>query len=86
MNVSSRSAPFHRGDYVKITLFGFAFTALWQSLHSIILPVRLLDFVPEAQKNTYLGLMTLAGLLLANFVELPKYLQDDIINRTSLAV
>jgi Na+/melibiose symporter-like transporter len=56
---------FRRRDYVKITLFGFAVTALWQSLHSIILPVRLLDFVPEAQKNTYLGLMTLVGLLLA---------------------
>jgi Na+/melibiose symporter-like transporter len=65
VNVSSRSAPFGRVNYLKITLFGFAFTALWQSLHSIILPVRLLDFVPEAQKNTYLGLMTLAGLLLA---------------------
>jgi Na+/melibiose symporter-like transporter len=59
------SSTFRRRDYVKITLFGFAVTALWQSLHSIVLPVRLLDFVPEAQKNTYLGLMTLSGLLLA---------------------
>jgi Na+/melibiose symporter-like transporter len=57
--------PFRRSDYVKITLLGFPVTALWQSLHSIILPVRLLDFVPEAQKNTYLGLLTLFGLLLA---------------------
>jgi Na+/melibiose symporter-like transporter len=56
---------FRRWDYVKITLFGLAITAVWQSLHTIILPLRLLDFVPEAQKNTYLGLMTLSGLLLA---------------------
>lgn len=56
---------FRRRDYVKITLFGLAITAVWQSLHTIILPLRLLDFVPEAQKNTYLGLMTLTGLLLA---------------------
>jgi len=56
---------FRRWDYVKITLFGLAITAVWQSLHTIILPLRLLDFVPEAQKNTYLGLMTLIGLLLA---------------------
>jgi Na+/melibiose symporter-like transporter len=56
---------FRRRDYVKITLFGFALTAIWQSLHTIILPLRLLDFVPEAQKNTYLGLMTLSGLFLA---------------------
>jgi Na+/melibiose symporter-like transporter len=60
---------FRRRDYVKITLFGFALTALWQSLHSIILPLRLLDFVPEAQKNTYLGLLTLSGLLLAMFIQ-----------------
>ncbi len=56
---------FRRWDYVKITLFGLAITAVWQSLHTIILPLRLLDFVPEAQKNTYLGLMTLTGLLMA---------------------
>jgi Na+/melibiose symporter-like transporter len=66
---NENSAPFRRRDYLKITVFGFAITALWQSLHSIILPQRLLDFVPETQKNTYLGLMTLAGLLLAMFVQ-----------------
>ena len=60
-----RITYFQRRDYIKITVFGFALTALWQSLHTIILPLRLLDFVPEAQKNTYLGLMTLVGLFLA---------------------
>jgi Na+/melibiose symporter-like transporter len=63
------AATFRRWDYVKITIFGFALTALWQSLHSIILPLRLLDFVPEAQKNTYLGILTLSGLFLAMFVQ-----------------
>jgi len=56
---------FRRIDYLKITIFGFALSALWGSLHSIILPVRLLDFVAESQKNTYLGLLTFAGLILA---------------------
>ncbi len=60
---------FRRIDYVKITIFGFALTALWQSLHTIILPLRLLDFVPEAQKNTYLGLLTFTGLLIAMAVQ-----------------
>jgi Na+/melibiose symporter-like transporter len=64
-----RSTIFRRVDYIKITLFGFALTALWQSLHTIILPLRLLDFVPEAQKNTYLGLLTLSGLFLAMLVQ-----------------
>jgi Na+/melibiose symporter-like transporter len=66
---NQKTTPFRRLDYVKITLFGFALTALWQSLHSIILPLRLLDFIPEMQKNTYLGLLTLSGLLLAMFVQ-----------------
>jgi len=56
-------------DYVKITIFGFATTALWQSLHAIILPIRLLDFVAEAEKNTYLGLLTFSGLILAMIVQ-----------------
>jgi Na+/melibiose symporter-like transporter len=66
---NENTTPFRRRDYVKITIFGFAITALWQGLHTIILPLRILDFVPEAQKNTYLGLLTLSGLLLAMFVQ-----------------
>jgi Na+/melibiose symporter-like transporter len=67
--IDDSARPFRRLDYVKITLLGFAITALWQSLHSIILPLRLLDFVAESQKNTYLGLLTLSGLFLAMFVQ-----------------
>jgi len=60
---------FDSADYVKITVFGFALAALWASLHTIILPIRLLDFVAESQKNTYLGLLTFVGLLLAIAVQ-----------------
>ena len=63
---SQQPGDLRRRDYVKITLFGFGLTALYQSLHTIVLPLRLLDFVPEADKNTYLGLVTLSGLLLAH--------------------
>jgi Na+/melibiose symporter-like transporter len=56
-------------DYVKITALGFGLTALWSSLHSIILPIRLLDFAPAALKNTYLGYMTFSGLVLAMLVQ-----------------
>lgn len=59
------STFFRRRDYVKITILGLAISALWGSTHSVILPLRLLDFVAESQKNTYLGLLTLTGLLLA---------------------
>ena len=60
---------FHRIDYIKITIFGFALAALWSSLHSIVLPLRLLDFVAESEKNTYLGLLTFTGLILAMAVQ-----------------
>ena len=56
---------FRRLDYVKITIFGLAMTALWSSLHSIILPLRIADFVPAGRQATYLGLLTVTGLLLA---------------------
>ena len=65
----SKTEKFGTGDYLKITILGFALTALWSSIHSIILPLRLLDFVPEAQKNTYLDLMILTGLILALIVQ-----------------
>jgi Na+/melibiose symporter-like transporter len=66
---NNNNTKFKPSDYLEITVFGFALTALWQSLHSIILPQRLLDFVPEAHKNTYLGFLTLTGLLLAMLVQ-----------------
>ncbi len=56
-------------DYIKITIFGFAIAALWSSLHTIILPLRLLDFVAESQKNTYLGFLTFTGLVAAMAIQ-----------------
>ena len=69
MAIETKAKGFRPVDYLKITIFGFAITALWQSLHSIILPLRLLDFVAEAEKNTYLGLLTFTGLILAMAVQ-----------------
>jgi len=70
-NASSpgRSTIFRRIDYVKITVLSLALSALWGSFHSVVLPLRLLDFVAESQKNTYLGLLTLTGLLLAMAIQ-----------------
>jgi Na+/melibiose symporter-like transporter len=66
---NTKTTGFGAFDYVKITIFGFALTALWQSLHVTILPLRLLDFVAESQKNTYLGFLTFTGLILAMAVQ-----------------
>ncbi len=65
----SRNSAFRHIDYIKITVFGFALAALWGSLHTVVLQERLLDFVAESQKNTYLGLLTFAGLMLAMIVQ-----------------
>ena len=56
-------------DYIKISIFGAALSVLWPSLHTIIIPLRLLEFAPEAQKNTYLGLLTFAGSMIAVFIQ-----------------
>jgi Na+/melibiose symporter-like transporter len=60
---------FRTVDYVKISIFGAALSVLWVSLHTIIIPLHLLEFVPEAQKNTYLGLLTFAGSMVAVFIQ-----------------
>jgi Na+/melibiose symporter-like transporter len=65
----TNNSTFRRTDYLKITVFGFALAALWGSLHTIIIPARLLDFVPLAEKSTYLGLLTFAGLMLAIIIQ-----------------
>ncbi len=73
--VASNSSPgakanqFRPIDYVKIAIFGFALSALWSSLNAVIMPLRLLDFVPEALKNTYLDLLILTGLILGMAVQ-----------------
>ena len=67
--VINRPGNFKFIDYIKITIFGFGLASLWSSMHSIILPVRLLDFVAESEKNTYLGVLTFAGLVLAIIIQ-----------------
>jgi Na+/melibiose symporter-like transporter len=67
--MATNKSTFRRADYLKITVFGFALAALWGGLHTIIIPARLLDLVPLAEKSTYLGLLTFAGLMLAIIVQ-----------------
>ena len=64
-----KARRFGSADYIKITIFGFALAALWNGLHSIILPLRLQDFVAESEKNTYLSYLLVAGLVLALVVQ-----------------
>ena len=42
---------------------------MWSALHPIVLPAMLLTLVPSSSKNTYLGLLTFAGLTIAMIVQ-----------------
>jgi Na+/melibiose symporter-like transporter len=55
--------------YVTINVYWFGLAFLWQGLHPIVLPALLRGFVPETLKNTYLGGMTFAGLVLAMAIQ-----------------
>ncbi len=55
--------------YVTMNVYWFGLAFMWNALHPIVLPALLLRFVPESLKNTYLGGMTFAGLLLAMVVQ-----------------
>ena len=42
---------------------------MWSAIHPILLPAVLLNYVPDANKNTYLGLLTFVGLIIAMVVQ-----------------
>jgi MFS family permease len=42
---------------------------MWSTIHPILLPAVLLNYVPDAKKNTYLGLLTFLGLIIAMIVQ-----------------
>lgn len=42
---------------------------MWNALHPIVLPALLLAYVPDVKKNTYLGLLTFVGLLIAMILQ-----------------
>lgn len=56
-------------DLFTINAYWFGLSTMWNSLHVIILPAILLNFVPETHKNTYLGLLTFVGLIIAMLVQ-----------------
>jgi MFS family permease len=56
-------------DLFAINAYWIGLSIMWNSLHVIILPAVLLNYVPETHKNTYLGLMTFMGLIIAMIVQ-----------------
>lgn len=54
---------------VYLNAYWLGLSVMWNGLHVIILPAVLLQFVAETQKNTALGLLTFAGLVIAMIVQ-----------------
>ena len=56
-------------DYFSISVYWFAISYLWNSLHPIILPMLVPLMAPENLKGSALGIMTSIGLILAVIVQ-----------------
>lgn len=54
---------------IFINTYWIGLSFMWNGLHVIILPAVLLHLVPEAFKNTYLGVLTFLGLVIAMIVQ-----------------
>lgn len=54
---------------ITINVYWIGLSFMWNSLHPIILPAILLYLVPEDLKNTYLGMLTFVGLILAMIIQ-----------------
>ncbi len=52
-----------------INAYWIGLSFMWNSLHVTILPAVLLNYIPETQKNTWLGLLTFFGLILAMIIQ-----------------
>ena len=57
------------GQMIVLNTYWVGLSFMWNALHPIILPAVLLNYVPAAQKNTYLGLLTFAGLAIAMIIQ-----------------
>ncbi len=61
--------PISLAQMLVLNAYWVGLSFMWNALHPIILPAVLLNYVPDARKNTYLGLLTFVGLILAMLIQ-----------------
>src|SRR5512143_3486305 len=61
--------PISLPQMLVLNAYWVGLSFMWNALHPIILPAVLLNYVPDARKNTYLGLLTFAGLFFAMLIQ-----------------
>jgi MFS family permease len=54
---------------IVLNTYWLGMSFMWSALHPIVLPAVLLNYVPDAQKNTYLGLLTFTGSIIAILIQ-----------------
>jgi len=57
------------GQLIALNTYWLGLSFMWNSIHPIILPAVLLHIVPPAMKNSYLGVLTFIGLILAMVIQ-----------------
>jgi MFS family permease len=56
-------------ELLVLNAYWVGLSFMWNSIHPILLPAVLLNYVPDAKKNTYLGLLTFVGLIIAMVIQ-----------------
>jgi MFS family permease len=54
---------------INLNAYWLGLSFMWNSLHVLVLPAVLLNFVSDERKNTVLGLLTFMGLIVAMIVQ-----------------
>ena len=57
------------GQMLAVNAYWVGLSFMWNVLHPIVLPAVMLNYVPDEKKNTYLGLLTFIGLVIAMIVQ-----------------
>ncbi len=57
------------GQMFILNMYWIGLSFKWNAIHPLILPAVLLNYVPDSQKNTYLGILTFVGLVIATLVQ-----------------
>ena len=57
------------GQMIILNMYWLGLSFKWNAIHPLILPAVLLNFVPDAQKNSYLGILTFVGLIIATVIQ-----------------
>ncbi len=78
MTNGSHDSSLKATEFFHLSVFAFGSTAFGTSLGVVVLPVLVLAVAPEDFKNTYLGVLSLVGLIVAMVIQpLAGHISDD---------